>query len=110
MADIDLLIQQMRAYDADNSVFDEAFDLNDDGSNDRDDLEVMVLAFLVSEIGDSNFDGEFTTTDFVTVFGFAKYETGIEASWEEGDWNGDGYFNTADFVFAFEFGDYENND
>ena len=54
-----------------------------------------------------NFDGEFSSADFVAVFTTAKYETGGAATWAEGDWNGDGVFNSSDFVAAFSGGGYE---
>ena len=61
-----------------------------------------------THIGDSNFDGEFSSADFVAVFGEAKYETGQPATWAAGDWNGDGVFSSSDFVTAFSGGGYEN--
>ena len=60
-------------------------------------------------IGDSNFDGEFNSTDFVLVFGAGEYEDGLDgnSTWSDGDWNGDGDFNSSDFVAAFTDGGYE---
>ena len=58
-------------------------------------------------VGDSNLDGEFNSSDFVTVFSAGKYETGAAAGYAEGDWNGDKLFNSSDFVAAFAAGGYE---
>ena len=58
-------------------------------------------------IGDSNFDGEFSSADFVVVFGAGLYESGKDAQWESGDWEGDGKFDSSDFVAAFSDGGYE---
>ena len=59
--------------------------------------------------GDSNLDGEFNSTDFVTVFTEGKYEDGVAANagWASGDWNGDKEFDSSDFVAAFVAGGYE---
>ena len=60
-------------------------------------------------IGDSNLDGRFDSTDFVSVFQAAEYEDDEDnnSTWAEGDWNGDRDFTTADFVAAFQAGNYE---
>ena len=61
--------------------------------------------------GDSNGDGRFDSSDFVTVFQAAEYEDGIpqNSTFEEGDWNGDGDFDSRDFVFAFQKGNYQRD-
>lgn len=102
--DIDLLIGEMRA-----GTNNASFDVNNDGTVDGGDLAELVEGAdkLNSYIGDSNLDGEFNSSDFVTVFTAAKYETGEAASWGQGDWNGDGLFNSSDFVSAFTSGGYE---
>ena len=80
----------------------------DDGSlTDPDERTTYVHEVLDTWMGDSNRDGEFSSADFVAVFGAAKYETGEAAVWDEGDWNGDGEFNSGDFVIAFSDGGYE---
>ena len=86
---------------------DAAFDLTGDGAVDAADRKEWVEVLTNTYFGDSNFDGEFSSSDFVTVFGAAKYETGQPATWSEGDWNGDGQFNSTDFVAAFSGGGYE---
>lgn len=60
-------------------------------------------------LGDSNFDGEFNSADFVQVFTAGQYEDLIDgnSTWATGDWNGDGDFTSGDFVVAFIDGGYE---
>ena len=58
-------------------------------------------------MGDSNFDGEFNSSDFVAVFTAGLFETGEAATWATGDWNGDGVFGSGDFVVAFTDGGFE---
>ena len=58
-------------------------------------------------LGDSNFDSEFNSQEFVQVFQTGKYETGQNASWAGGDWDANGMFDSADFVIAFTDGGYE---
>ena len=99
-ADLDLLAEAMRANDV-------SFDLTDDGQTTIDDRTFWVADLTNTSYGDSNFNGEFNSSDFVKVFSSAKYETGDSATWEEGDWNGDGLFNSSDFVLAFADGTYE---
>ncbi|MCA9215312.1 MAG: hypothetical protein KDB27_19740 [Planctomycetales bacterium] len=98
--DLDLLAAAMQSGDA-------AFDLNGDGNVDIADRVRWVEGLANTYIGDSNFDGEFSSADFVAVFTTAKYETGQAATWGEGDWNGDGIFSSSDFVVAFSGGGYE---
>ena len=75
---------------------------------DVGDIEIKFEYTPAKEIvfGDSNHDGVFDSSDFVTVFVAAKYETGFAATFEEGDWNGDGFFDSLDFVDAFVLGTY----
>ena len=101
VADLDLQAAAMGGDDL-------SFDLNEDGAVTFADREQWVVGLSNTFIGDANFDGEFNSSDFVTVFGAAKYETGQAATWSEGDWNGDGQFNSADFVAAFGGGGYES--
>ena len=101
VADLDLLAAAIGGNDA-------KFDVNGDGQVDFSDRQEWVVGLSNTFIGDANFDGEFNSSDFVTVFGAAKYETGQAATWSEGDWNGDGQFNSADFVAAFGGGGYES--
>ena len=103
VADLDLQAEQIGAADPDLS-----FDLNSDGAVDFADRQEWVIGLTNTFIGDANFDGEFNSSDFVTVFGAAKYETDQPATWAEGDWTGDGKFNSSDFVAAFGGRGYES--
>lgn len=98
--DIDLLTAGINAGDT-------SFDLDGDGDVDGEDRVYFVETLSNTFFGDSNFDGEFNSADFVTVFVPAKYETGQAATFQEGDWNGDGVFDSADFVTAFVGAGYE---
>ena len=100
--DIDLLSAAIR-----NGEMGAEYDLNNDGNVDAGDRSEWIEVLTNTHFGDSNFDGEFSSSDFVSVFGAAKYETGIEAGWSEGDWNGDGTFDSSDFVAAFSGAGYE---
>jgi hypothetical protein len=102
LEDVDLLAMATATVGADAK-----FDLTGDGNVDGADLNEWVTVLTNTFPGDSNFDGEFSSSDFVTVFTSAKYETGQPAKWSEGDWNGDGVFSSADFVTAFTAGAYE---
>ena len=59
--------------------------------------------------GDIDGDGQFNTTDLVTLFASGGFEDDIEdnATWVTGDWNRDLDFDTSDLVVAFAFGSYE---
>lgn len=85
---------------------DAAGDINGDGATNFDDRLVQIKS-VPTWVGDSNLDGEFNSSDFVSVFTAGKFETGNAASWAEGDWNGDGEFNSSDFVVAFTDGGFE---
>ena len=103
-ADIDLLSAEVRA-----ATNDQAFDLTGDQMvNDADRL-AWIKDLKNTYVGDSNFDGEFNSTDFVAVFTAGEYEDGIaeNSSWATGDWNGDHEFDSSDFVSAFTDGGYE---
>ena len=100
--DIDILSEAIR-----NNDMDSKFDVNGDGNIDGADRTEWVEVLTNTHLGDSNFDGEFSSSDFVAVFGAAKYETGEPAGWGQGDWNGDGTFNSSDFVAVFSAAGYE---
>ena len=67
----------------------EIFDVDLNGTVDLADLDRWVIALAQTWYGDANLDGEFNTTDLISVFSTNKFETGETALWEEGDWNGD---------------------
>jgi hypothetical protein len=86
-----------------------AADLNGDGNFDFEDRRQLVDVIFHTFLGDANLDGEFNSSDFVTVFTAQEYEDEFTANstWSEGDWNGDLEFNSADFVVAFQGQGYE---
>ena len=92
-----------------DSSDDLRFDANGDGSVTDADRQFWVTELANTWIGDSNMDGEFSSTDFVVVFGAGEYEDELTANstWATGDWNGDKEFNSSDFVAAFTDGGYE---
>ena len=100
--DIDALSAEIRS-----GTNNPTFDLTGDGLVNMEDHVQMIDVEMNTYSGDSNLDGEFSSSDFVTVFVPAKYETGQAAGWAEGDWNADGVFNSTDFVSAFAAGAYE---
>ena len=59
--------------------------------------------------GDSNRDGEFNSSDLITVFAAGEFEDGIDDNsyWTTGDWNGDRDFDSADLILALAEGGYE---
>jgi len=57
--------------------------------------------------GDANLDGQFNSSDFLTVFQAGKYETGEFAGWAEGDWNDNAKFESGDLIEALQTGTYE---
>lgn len=103
LADIDALSHQAIR----NGESDARFDVNQDGAVSNDDRTHWVVELQKTWFGDSNFDGEFNSSDFVAVFQTRKFETGEAATWATGDWNGDGEFDSSDFVAAFTDGGYE---
>jgi hypothetical protein len=52
--------------------------------------------------GRRDLNGEFNSSDLVSVFTAGKYETGNSATWSEGDFNGDKLFSSGDLVTAFQ--------
>jgi hypothetical protein len=104
IGDIDLLLGEVKA-----GTNNASFDITKDGIVNSADIVALVEGpdKLNTYIGDANLDGEFNSSDFVTVFTAAKYESGNPATWGQGDWNGDGLFNSSDFVAAFTSGGYE---
>ncbi len=103
--DIDLLSEQVRL--GQNPA---AYDLTNDSLVNQEDRERWVTGKDVKNtwFGDSNLDGEFSSTDLVQVFAGGKYETEQAAGWADGDWDGDALFNSSDLVAAFADGGYEN--
>ena len=105
-ADIDTLTASLNS-----SYGSQFFDLNFDGQVDSVDRDILITDRLGSLPGDSNLNGQFTTSDLVVAFQGGKYENpeaGI-ASWTNGDWNGDQLFNSSDLVAAFMTGAFDAN-
>jgi hypothetical protein len=84
-----------------------SFDLNSDSQVNLADRLVWVNTLKKTWIGDSDLNGVFNTSDFVTVFQAGKFEIASNATWGEGDWDGNQRFNSSDFVVAFQEGGYE---
>jgi len=87
----------------------ESCDLNLDGSVTEIDRDLLVEVEFNTYYGDANLDGQFDSSDFVTMFVAGQYEDGIleNSNWSTGDFNGDKEFNSSDFVLAFQGGGYE---
>lgn len=102
--DIDAITAAVRQGDG-----ADAFDVNGDGDVDQSDRTHWVEELKKTYFGDSNLDGEFSSSDFVVVFQAGQYEDATvgNSTWETGDWNGDGDFDSSDFVAAFQAGGYE---
>lgn len=85
------------------------FDLNSDGQVDAEDRRIWIEESASTWLGDANLDGEFNTSDFVSVFQTGQYEDSVagNSTWAEGDWNGDADFDSGDFVAAFQGGGFE---
>lgn len=101
--DIDALSTRIRS----NGDYNFVFDMNGDHDVNEADRTFWVAELHNTYIGDSNLDGEFDSTDLVTVFQSGKYEQDLNAGWSEGDWSGDDRFDSRDFVIAFRDGGYE---
>ncbi len=104
VADINLLQDQVKAGGGDTT-----FDVNGDGSVNQDDVIQYVEGTLNTFIGDSNFDGQFNTADFLFIFQKGEFEDGVpmNSTWEDGDWNSDRDFGTGDLILAFQRGGFE---
>jgi len=83
------------------------FDVTKDGLVNGADLQSWVKDLRKTWVGDANLDGQFNSTDFVSVFQTGKFELNSDAAWTEGDWNADLRFNSSDFVAAFQDGGFE---
>jgi autotransporter-associated beta strand protein len=85
------------------------FDLTGDRKVDQADRVEWITRLRQTWFGDANLDGEFNSSDLVSVFQQGEYEDAalLNSTWATGDWNGDGEFNSSDFVTAFQDGGYE---
>lgn len=100
--DVDALLTAVKSGEN-----DPRFNLSADVVVDTKDLGIWVHLIKNTYFGDANLDGEFNSSDFISVFGNGKYENGSEAGWGDGDWNGDSAFDSGDFIVAFQDGGYE---
>jgi hypothetical protein len=103
-ADIDRLTAIIRA-DRQNMNFD----VSGDGRVTLSDREFWVRQLKKTYFGDANLDGEFNSSDMISVFQAGQYEDTLvgNSGWSSGDWDGDGDFTTGDLVAAFQDGGYE---
>jgi hypothetical protein len=103
-ADIDALSAQIRTQT--NPV---AYDVTGDGKVDEADRTRWVEVLKKTWFGDADLNGEFNSSDFVTVFQAGQYEDAVvgNSTWATGDWNGDTEFTSGDFVTAFQGGGFE---
>ncbi len=85
------------------------FDLNNDAQLDQEDRRIWVEQIRNTYFGDANLDGEFGSSDFISVLVAGEYEDDLPANsgWATGDWNGDAEFTTADFITALQGGGFE---
>jgi hypothetical protein len=84
-----------------------AFDLNDDAAVDGADLTIWVKDLRFTYFGDADLDGQFNSSDLVTVLASGTYEADVDSVWSTGDFNGDGRTNSSDLVAALADGGYE---
>jgi hypothetical protein len=105
-ADIDRLNAIIRA-DRQNMNFD----VSGDGRVTLSDREFWVRQLKKTYFGDANLDGEFNSSDMISVFQAGQYEDTLvgNSGWSSGDWDGDGDFTTGDLVAAFQDGGYEKS-
>jgi hypothetical protein len=102
--DIDQLSAEIRAGGTNSR-----FDLNADSRIDTADRAAWVHNLRKTYFGDSNLDGQFNSSDLITVFQAGQYEDVVvgNSGWATGDSDGDGDFTTSDMVAAFQDGGYE---
>ena len=102
--DVSLLTDAVRAHSQELR-----FDLNGDGDVSIEDHTALTRGLLRAYPGDSNLDGEFSTSDLIVTFQGGKYEDDVplNATWAEGDWNADGDFSSSDLIVAFQAGKFE---
>lgn len=103
-ADVDALTAQINSGE-----YLAQFDVNSDSYLDEEDRRFWIEEQTRVLYGDANFDGEFNSSDLVTVFIVGQYEDDVVANstWESGDWDGNGDYDTGDLVVAFMSGHYE---
>ncbi len=101
-ADIDDLTQQSA-----NGMNNLAYDLNSDAAVNVSDVNVWVSDLYKTWVGDANLDGEFNSSDLVTVLSAGTYEADVDSVWSSGDFDGNGRTTSSDLVAALADGGYE---
>lgn len=88
---------------------DSIYDHDNNGVVNAEDRRVQIEELANTYFGDSNFDGQFDSSDFVFVFIAGEYEDGVAANstWTTGDWDGNAEFDSGDFVIAFQAAGFE---
>ena len=101
--DLDLICAAIQSGNTDIK-----YDLDADLTIGWEDHRYLVEQVLHTSVGDANLDGQFNSTDLVSIFQAGKYEDAIAQNsvWATGDWNCDGEFTTSDLVAAFQAGTY----
>jgi hypothetical protein len=102
VADVDDLTSQSASV-----THPPGYDLNNDSLVNDGDINVWVKDLFGSWIGDANLDGQFNSSDLVSVLASGTYEADIDSVWSTGDFNGDGRTNSSDLVAALADGGYE---
>ncbi|MFC1757740.1 pentapeptide repeat-containing protein, partial [Planctomycetota bacterium] len=107
--DIDFTVQFLNGLITVDAKIEPMFDFNGDSTIDEEDHRHLVSSVINIWFGDANLDGEFNSTDLVTVFAAGQYQDSIvrNSNWATGDWNGDQEFDSSDFIIAFQDGGYE---
>ena len=87
----------------------EAFDVNKDSQVNDQDRTFWVEDLKNTWFGDADLNGEFNTSDLVSLFQAGQFEDAVpsNSTWETGDFDGDGDFGTSDLVSAFQGGGFE---
>ena len=88
-ADIDMLIAAIAAGST-----DPAFNVDDVGGVDRQDVDFLVRDILSTEYGDANLDGSVDATDF-GIWESHKFQS--NTGWASADFNGDEITDVSDF-------------
>jgi hypothetical protein len=102
LADIDQLTRES-ASGGNNLVYD----LTGDGNVNGEDVSFWAIDLKQTWMGDADLNGEFNSSDLVTVLASGTYENETESAWSSGDFSGDGRTNSNDLVVALSDGGYE---